>query len=209
MSSYPRPDPDASHTMAECSNMGTCIRSFGLCLCEEGFEGRACERYACPNDCSGNGACRNMREMGFMHAAEPLVNNSADAVVAGIDSAEGFEIAYGWSSPEGTATWESRSIFGCVCDSSWEVGLGAGQTQEAQYFGPDCSLLHCPTGDDPAADTEIDETDCANTTADGGRGVGSAGNLCHVDCSNRGICDFTTGVCNCFDGYHGQVRYEL
>lgn len=45
---YPRPDPDASHTMAECSNMGTCIRSFGLCLCETGFEGRACERYVIP-----------------------------------------------------------------------------------------------------------------------------------------------------------------
>lgn len=29
---------------------------------------------------------------------------------------------------------------------------------------------------------------------------------CHVDCSNRGICDHGTGVCRCFDGYHGQVR---
>lgn len=30
-----------------------------------------------------------------------------------------------------------------------KVGLGRGQTQQAQYFGPDCSMLHCPTGDDP------------------------------------------------------------
>ncbi|CAN0165475.1 unnamed protein product [Ectocarpus sp. 12 AP-2014] len=145
-----------------------------------------------------------MREMGMMRTAEPLVNASTEASSSSRgDSADGFEVVYGWDSPEGTATWESRSVFGCVCDSSWEVGLGRGQTQQAQYFGPDCSMLHCPTGDDP--DTLIDETDCENKTADGGRGVGSAGNLCHVDCSNRGICDYTTGVCSCFDGYHGQA----
>lgn len=67
-----------------------------------------------------------MREMGFMRAAEPLVNASTDDVVSGRgDSAEGFEVAYGWGSQEGTATWESRSIFGCVCDSSWEVRAAA------------------------------------------------------------------------------------
>lgn len=30
-----------------------------------------------------------------------------------------------------------------------KVGLGAGQTQQAEYFGPDCSMLRCPSGDDP------------------------------------------------------------
>jgi hypothetical protein len=27
----------------------------------------------------------------------------------------------------------------CVCDSSWSVGIGAGQVQVAEFFGPDCS----------------------------------------------------------------------
>jgi hypothetical protein len=27
-----------------------------------------------------------------------------------------------------------------LCDSSWPVGLGSGQTQEPEWFGPDCSL---------------------------------------------------------------------
>eukprot|EP00903_Cladosiphon_okamuranus_P007144 g6938.t1 len=192
LSGYPRPDPDSSHTMVECSNMGTCIRSFGICLCQEGFEGRACERYACPNACSGNGVCRSMRDMGLMQAATPFV-----------DATAGSEVVYGWDTPEGSSTWDSRSVYGCVCDSSWEVGLGAGQTQEAEYFGPDCSMLHCPSGDDPA--TEDDETDCQDVVAVGGRGSGATGNLCHVDCSNRGICDYKTGVCSCFDGYHGQA----
>lgn len=63
-----------------------------------------------------------MREMGFMLEAEPLVNATSTAILgADGDGIEGFEVAYGWESPEGTATWESRSMFGCVCDSSWEV----------------------------------------------------------------------------------------
>jgi len=32
---------------------------------------------------------------------------------------------------------------------------------------------------------------------------GAKGNFCHVDCSNRGVCDFSTGVCKCFPGSHG------
>ena len=29
---------------------------------------------------------------------------------------------------------------GCVCDSSWVVGLGSGERQEPEWFGADCSL---------------------------------------------------------------------
>lgn len=39
----------------------------------------------------------------------------------------------------------------------------------------------------------------AVTTTNDGR----YGNLCHVDCSNRGICDYRTGKCTCFTGSWG------
>ena len=61
--------------------------------------------------------------------------------------------------------------------------------------------MHCPSGDDPM--TRHDETDCTNVTATGGRGIGQQGNLCHVDCANRGMCDYLSGVCTCFAGFYG------
>jgi len=102
---------------------------------------------------------------------------------------------------EDTHTWDEDKLYGCVCDSSWSVGLDDGETQEPEWFGPDCSLRHCPSNDDPR--TIADETDCHNKTATGSKYAGNAGNKCQVDCSNRGVCDFKTGTCKCFDGMYG------
>ena len=46
-------------------------------------------------------------------------------------------------------------IFACLCDSSWSVGLGSGETQEGEYFGADCRLRHCPSGDDPKTSSSM------------------------------------------------------
>ncbi|RLN53156.1 hypothetical protein BBJ28_00003445 [Nothophytophthora sp. Chile5] len=124
-------------------------------------------------------------------------------------------------------TWDQDRIYGCLCDSSWAVGLAAGQSQLSQWFGADCSrskcsfardpsaslqyltdsmcmavAVRCPSGDDPM--TSVDETDCSGVIAEGGVGTGATGNLCHVDCANRGICDFSSGACACFDGFYGS-----
>lgn len=129
---------------------------------------------------------------------------------------------------ESTITWDENKIFGCVCDSTWTVGFASGQTQATSWFGADCSLRRCPTGDDPGTSSRT-ETDCAYYTANGATWVGAvnsdgtpntaspstgvngtagvdfgaSGNLCHVDCSNRGICDNKSGLCKCFKGYYG------
>ncbi len=38
---------DEAHNEAECSNRGTCDYRIGKCVCEEGFEGLACQRSEC------------------------------------------------------------------------------------------------------------------------------------------------------------------
>jgi hypothetical protein len=34
---------------------------------------------------------------------------------------------------------------------------------------------------------------------------GQVGNKCQVDCSNRGTCDYQTGVCKCYEGSWGEA----
>ena len=180
---------NSMHRSSECSGSGLCDRTFGLCKCFEGFTGRACERKTCLGKptCSGNGRCLPVQYLSRSSDALPLRGNAS---------------AYTVDAGGTAATWDANKLVGCVCDSSWSVGLEAGQTQQPEYFGPTCNFRHCPTGDDPS--TSVDETDCYNKTTLPGGGLGLLGNKCHVDCSNRGICNFATGACNCFPGYGGS-----
>lgn len=114
--------PRSAHAVMECSNRGVCDRSTGLCSCFEGFAGSACQRTSCPNDCSGHGVCVSLKQMARMSNALPLAPNTY------------------YEGAEDGSTWDEDKIYGCVCDSSWPVGLGAGETQEPEWFGPDCSL---------------------------------------------------------------------
>uniref|UniRef100_K3WVA2 EGF-like domain-containing protein n=1 Tax=Globisporangium ultimum (strain ATCC 200006 / CBS 805.95 / DAOM BR144) TaxID=431595 RepID=K3WVA2_GLOUD len=175
---------DTGHPKAECSDAGFCDRSSGQCRCLLGYEGAACQRYVCPNGCSGHGQCLSMKALAPTTSAFPL------------------SAATTYSGAEATSTWDQNRIFGCLCDSSWSVGLAAGQRQLSEWFGADCSLMRCPSGDDPM--TAVDETDCSGKVAAGDVGTGATGNKCHVDCANRGKCDFTTGTCTCFDGFYGS-----
>lgn len=180
-----------AHEVAECSNRGKCDRSTGTCQCFPPFTGSACERLGCPNDCSGHGKCLSMQELTRISYA-----NQGDYSL----------IDYGSSNGLDTSAWDFDVMHGCLCDSSWEVGYMDGQTQVSEWFGADCSLRHCPSGDDPF--TIHDELVCQGKSQlfpnNPNALKGQTGNLCHVDCSNRGLCDYKTGLCKCFEGSWGD-----
>ena len=188
----------SAHLLRECSNVGICNRDSGECACPYGYFGEACEKKGCPNDCSGHGRCLSMQQLSQKADALPLsafVQNDTYAQFLGLG--EFLNGSYY------SAAWDAHKLYGCLCDSSWAVGLGAGERQSPEWFGPDCSMRHCPSADDPLT-TTVDETDCFNTTTGPTPVNGSVGNLCHVDCANRGVCNYRTGACACFKGHYGH-----
>ena len=124
---------DGAHQESECSNMGICDTHTGMCKCFDGFRGLACEYMSCPvtgDDkltCSGHGSCMSMKHIAKKSNALPLSDAS-------------YTYNSGGEPSSSTITWDQDRIFGCVCDSSWDVGLGDGQRQQPEWFGADCSL---------------------------------------------------------------------
>jgi len=60
---------DEAHFYAECSGKGTCNRDSGECECYDGYSGSGCSTMACPNDCSGHGVCKRLKEQNSNYIA--------------------------------------------------------------------------------------------------------------------------------------------
>jgi hypothetical protein len=127
-------EPDSSgmnHRYAECSSKGICNRESGECECYDGFEGKACVRQFCPNDCNGHGTCEYMKDLTY-----GTVFNKYSSTGLGV-GAKTFSTGTFWDSDRARA---------CVCD--------------AGYTGSDCSERLCPMGND-VLDTSGDALDAA------------------------------------------------
>lgn len=88
---------DTAHARAECSHRGICDRGTGICECEEGFTGRACEHLSCDNECGTKGTCLSMRRM---------ASSTYDD--------ESQQFAY--KNP-----WDADKVYGCVCDPPYDA----------------------------------------------------------------------------------------
>jgi len=112
----------------ECSDKGLCDRTTGQCACFAGYTGAACQRTQCPNECSGHGICQS--NIKFAQDATIMMDPSLYAEY-GFNADFDYLVSY-------DNAWDSGLHFGCKCD----IG----------YRGPDCSLVECPSADDPLDD---------------------------------------------------------
>jgi hypothetical protein len=77
------------HPVMECSNKGVCDRVSGACDCFPNFEGVACERTVCNNDCTNRGVCYTSKQL-----------------------AEDADRTY-------ETPWDADKQVGCVCDAGF------------------------------------------------------------------------------------------
>lgn len=77
---------------------------------------------------------------------------------------------------------------GRTYSTPWDADKIVGCICDLGRRGPDCSLVECPSGSDP---------------------MKGLGNDAGRECSGRGSCDYSTGICRCSPGFYGQSCSEL
>merc|ERR1711988_1443873 len=116
----------------ECSDAGVCDRSSGTCDCFEGYEGAACQRATCLNDCSGHGQCQSNIEFS--------IDGSYKRATTGSSAAEGY-----WTNQEDASQVDPRKNY----IGAWDSGIHFGCKCDVGFRGDDCSLIECPSTTDP------------------------------------------------------------
>jgi len=153
---------------AECGGVGACDHETGVCRCDAYgvFSDSSCQALSCPAtgsslECNGTGYCRSLQELAAF-------SFSQQKALAGVTY---------------TAPWDAQRIYGCACKrapsvdnrfhadylaASAAVQRGAAREASLYYRGPysravsdfwgfDCALRRCPSGDDPATRRDRNE----------------------------------------------------
>lgn len=132
----------------ECSDAGLCDRETGECKCFAGYDGSACQRTSCPNSCSGHGQCRSNEDFA-LDFSEAVSAQQENIVSHNQHYYDFFRAQY-------TGAWDSGKNYGCLCD----VG----------YRGADCSLVECPSNEDPLDEETCEKYDAWYTSGNAGTG---------------------------------------
>jgi len=113
-----------THQYAECAGKGLCNRVRGTCECFPGYEGSACQRQSCPNECSGHGSCEFMSELTYGIVYNEY-HDASSTTLSGLGvGGKSFDNYH----------WDANRARACVCDGGW--------------WGIDCTMRMCPYGND-------------------------------------------------------------
>jgi len=130
-------------------------------------------------ECSGRGICN--RVSGICSCSVGFTGDSCErSVCPGDCSGHGIcqsEMYFVKDAVAGTA------ISQVTYDKAFDSMIAYGCKCDVGFRGADCSQRECPSGIDT---------------------LGGDGGLEGMDCSGRGTCDYTIGMCTCFKGFFGE-----
>eukprot|EP00353_Schmidingerella_taraikaensis_P014053 CAMPEP_0185578676 /NCGR_PEP_ID=MMETSP0434-20130131/13078_1 /TAXON_ID=626734 ORGANISM="Favella taraikaensis, Strain Fe Narragansett Bay" /NCGR_SAMPLE_ID=MMETSP0434 /ASSEMBLY_ACC=CAM_ASM_000379 /LENGTH=336 /DNA_ID=CAMNT_0028196531 /DNA_START=26 /DNA_END=1036 /DNA_ORIENTATION=- len=261
------------HSWAECSNKGICDRETGECVCYDQYDGAACERSVCPNDCSGHGTCEYIHELGDWDSTNwdywKIQGCKCDGDWTGTDCSQRIcpwgddplTIPTSLLGDEWTITITHNGSYAHTAEMNLEIVDLHGTTHRSRPFNHsnkvtgtllssadwenlllDIPAIRAVTGTavtETVADTTytyvfqlvapLRLTDLRVSWGDSCTVAGcyplrapmdpadghdmltvtkaittNAETLAEsAECSNRGICDYDTGMCQCFEGHYG------
>lgn len=134
-------NPDKSgrfHKYLECSGKGICNREVGDCECFFGYEGKACARLSCPNQCSGHGTCEFIEDLPYGETWSEWVDSDSATFGMSTTTVASFRNK---AKTFNYKAWDRQKSRKCVCDAQWG--------------DVDCSKRMCPYGTD-VLDTKDD-----------------------------------------------------
>eukprot|EP00602_Paraphysomonas_sp_CaronLab_P009357 CAMPEP_0185037684 /NCGR_PEP_ID=MMETSP1103-20130426/32436_1 /TAXON_ID=36769 /ORGANISM="Paraphysomonas bandaiensis, Strain Caron Lab Isolate" /LENGTH=715 /DNA_ID=CAMNT_0027575783 /DNA_START=415 /DNA_END=2562 /DNA_ORIENTATION=- len=139
-----------AHQLTECSSMGMCDRQTGLCNCNTGYSGDACQYMDCPLDsstgkqCGGHGWCLNMNEIA---AIEGLEYGDVQDIRAFPDTWDAFKIYHCLCSAYTTGGFKGHKIYPTVASKGMVSGLPAMTRNLMGWTGWQCTERNCPVGE--------------------------------------------------------------
>ena len=239
---------DIGHQVTECSSRGNCDYGKGVCTCQDGFEGRACERLSCPNGCAGHGTCVSLESLAhhqymdynFNWDHDKLYGCQCDARFTGYDCSLHM-CPYGDDPVSGTQEDEVQTI-SCKGSGRYEL-LFKGEktrhlpstatTEDVRRALEELKSLGSVSVSVPNDGSKVGMMLC--TPLDGYLHIGPSGEFSitfthdpgdqplliikpygeltmsveetvpgtkeWLECSGRGLCDRSTGDCECFDPF--------
>jgi len=177
-----------------CSGHGTCEVNQN-CVCYKGLDGEPewtgpdCSLRSCPHDYAWVGSVVNANDLHpWAECANKGICDRKTGICACFAGYDGIacqrSVCPGNCNNRGTC-WPEKYLAenaGKTYSEPWDSLKAVGCVCDAGYRGTECELIECPSGPDP---------------------LDGYGNEAGRDCSGRGMCDFTTGLCACFSGFFG------
>ena len=175
----------------KCSGNGICLMN-NLCVCNIGLSGEPdwtgpiCSQKTCPKAISWVGTVIGSNNL---HPVEECSNRgSCDRKTGECNCFLGYDgmacqrhICPYNCNGRGTCYPERilASHAGRIYTDPWDANKSVGCVCDIGFHGPSCEDQECPSGADP---------------------LGGFGSEAGRECSGRGICDSTSGLCKCFMG---------